>query len=68
MNFIHHKPVDPRQIYAMWQDGWDWLVIAHENPGHVVSVQFHPPSRKLPRSKTVPSPFQHKPARELEPA
>jgi hypothetical protein len=42
-------PLAPQPVYGTWQDGWDWLVIAHENVGQVVSVQFHPLSKKLPK-------------------
>ena len=60
--------------YAMWNQGWDWLVIAHERVGvpelAVVSVQFHPPSVRLPKEK--PGEPMVEPVkqliRELEPA
>ncbi len=52
--------------YAMWNDGWDWLVIAHENSfAGAVSVQFHPPSRRLPKRQVTQPPAR---TRELEPA
>jgi hypothetical protein len=41
----HRLPIK----YSMWQDGWDWLVIAHESVDGDVSVQFHPPSVRLPK-------------------
>lgn len=75
MNFFEPPA---RTEYAMWNQGWDWLVIAHERVGTpnlaVVSVQFHPPSVRLPKEKAKPQePFGLaktilKRARELEPA
>ena len=55
--------------YSTWQDGWDWLVIAHESGDHCVSVQFHPPSKRLPWSYPSPKPTLEKSLempRELE--
>lgn len=44
--------VSERTEYAMWNDGRDWLVIAHGGPD-CVSVQFHPPSKRLPKAAPV---------------
>jgi hypothetical protein len=66
MNF-YEPPSKPRFQYEMWQNGWDWLVIAKERGGDlpVVSVQFHPPSKRLPKQQMITPPVR---ARELEPA